>query len=240
MVFYQTILGMGLTRFLQVYIVQGIVAVIFLFLAYKILNRDRKRLNLILSLGYISTAIGIFINFIYAPLTIESVVIVLYYMTMVFIFYLVAFLLVFVLMLIKSEKVITTYKQILIILIYGLALACMVFIPEGVEISAKTDWKPVWSPLLFIYVVSVITICLIPLLYYSIKIYQEFEDELIKKKWKYFVYGIIGLNTFGIGTLFSNTLNIQTFRTVWGLIGLVLVVISPYLIYYGVGKQIEK
>ncbi len=246
MVFYQ----MDLTRFLQVYIVQGIVAVIFLVLAYKILSRDRKRLNLILSLAYIFTVTGIFINFIYAPLTIESVVIILYYLTLIFMFMFGAFLLVFVLMLIKSEKVITTSKQIIIILLYGLALACMVFVPEGtlipgrttipVEISANTDWKPVWSDIFFIYFVSVLLLELIPLLYYALKIYQQFEDELIKKKWKFFVYGIILLYVFSIGTLFSNTLNIQTFRTVWSLIGLVLVIVSPYLIYYGVGKQIEK
>ncbi len=250
MVLYQTILGMGLTRFLQVYIVQGIVAGWFLFLAYKILNRDKKRLNLILSLSYITSAIGIFINFIYAPLTIESVVIVLYYFTLVFLFMFGAFLLVFVMILIKSEKVITTDKQIIIILLYGIALACMVFVPEGtlipggttipVEISAKTDWKPVWSDIFFIYFVSVLLLELIPLLYYALKIYEQFEDEQIKKKWKFFVSGIIGIYTFGIGTLFSNTLNVQAFRTVWSLIGLVLVVISPYLIYYGVGKQIEK
>ena len=64
MVFFQ----LDTTRIIQVYVVQGIIAVFFLYLAYKILKRDTKRLNLIFRLGFISAGIGLLINFIYAPL----------------------------------------------------------------------------------------------------------------------------------------------------------------------------
>ena len=82
MVLYQ----LDTTRIIQVYILQGTVGFFFLFLAYRILKRDTKRLNLMLSLGYITASIGMFINFIYAPLTNEAIVLVLYYMTIFFIF----------------------------------------------------------------------------------------------------------------------------------------------------------
>ena len=58
-----------LTRILTVYVVQGVVLVVFLYLAIRILLRDRKRLNVIFAGLYISPAIGVLINFIYAPLT---------------------------------------------------------------------------------------------------------------------------------------------------------------------------
>jgi uncharacterized protein YacL len=144
-------------------------------------------------------------------------------------------------MLLKSEKVITPKKQAIYLIIYFVAELCSVFIPDGVTINASTEWKPVWSVAMFIYFVSVILILgMLPSLYYSIQVYKRFEDELIKKRWKYFIYGIIGIYIFVIGTLFSNTLNVQTFRTIWSLIALIFVIASPLLMYYGVGRQIEK
>ena len=239
MVLYQ----LDLTRIIQVYVVQGVICVFFLFLAYKILKRGRQRLNLILSGSYMTMAIGLIINFIYAPITnpqLELIVLILYYMTLFFLFLYPAFLLCFILILLKSEKIITTTKQIIIILVYAVILFCMVFIPNGVVINASTDWRPVWSWLLFIYVMGVVTLGFVPSFYFSIKIYKEFEEEQIKKKWRYFIMGLIGLYIFAFGSLFANALNIQTFRTIWSIISLILVIISPISIYMGVGKQIGE
>jgi len=124
MILYQ----FDLTRFIQVYVAQGIVCVVFLFLAYKILSRGRQRLNLILSGSYITVGIGLIINFIYFWITNEAIVRILYYMTLFFLFLYTAFALVFALILLKSEKIITTKKQLIIILIYAVLLFCMVFI----------------------------------------------------------------------------------------------------------------
>ena len=161
-------------------------------------------------------------------------------MTLFFLYLFPVFLLVFVLIIYKSEKVFTTTKQSIIILICSVAIFCMVFIPGGVTINASTDWKPVWSWLFFSYLITVITIIYIPAFYYSTKIYKEFEDEQLKKKWRFLLIGIFLLYMLNFGTLFSNTLNIQTFRTVWSMISLILVIVSPYMMYYGVGKQIRE
>ena len=121
-----------------------------------------------------------------------------------------------------------------------MAELCSVFIPDGVTINASTEWKPVWSVAMFVYFISVIVILgMLPSLYYSVQIYKRFEDEQIKKRWKYFIYGIIGIYAFAIGTLFSNTLNVQLFRTIWS-ISFFGVVLSLILVYYGVGRQLEK
>ena len=228
-------------RFIQVYIVQGIVGLIFLYLAYKILRRDTKRLNLIFSIFYISIAVGIFMNFVYAPLTDETIVFILNFLTNYFLFLSPIFLLVFNLILLKSTKVFNTKKQLILISVYAVALFCMILIPGGVTINASTGWKPVWSVPLFIYVIIVMNgMAGIPGFVIAGLIYKKFEDEQLKKKWKYFLIGLAGIFIFADGTILSNTLNIQDFRTVWSLISLGLSTISPYLMYFGVGREIEK
>ena len=236
MVLYQ----LDTARFIQVYIVQGSIGIFFLILAYTILKRDTKRLNLIFSCFYLSVAAGVFVNFIYVPLTIEAIVLVLYYITIFFFLFAPIFLVVLELILLKSEKVINTTKQLTIILIYAIVLLCMIFIPNGVTINARTEWMPVWSVPYFIYTVIVVSVGAIgPGLYYSSQIYKKFEDEKLKKKWRYFIIGLCGLYVLFYGTLVSNTLNLQTFRTIWAIISLVLITIPPYLVYYGVGKELE-
>jgi len=228
-------------RFLQIYVLQGAICVFFLILAYFILKRGKQRLNLILSGSYITIAAGLSLNFIYAPMThpqLELIVLILYYLVIFLVFLYPAFLLVFVLILLKSEKIITTSKQIIIILVYAVILSFMVFIPNGVVINKSTDWKPVWSWPYFIYVIAVVTFGFLTSFYFSVKIYKLFEDEQIRKKWRYFLIGLIGLYIFATGTLLSNTLNIQTIRNIWSVISFALVIISPYSVYKGVGKQI--
>jgi len=93
-----TLYQMTVTRALTVYVAQGLICVFFIFLAYKILKRDRKRLNIIFSGFYLSAAVGLFVNFIYAPLDpldFESVILFLNYITNFGIFYSPIFLVVF-------------------------------------------------------------------------------------------------------------------------------------------------
>ena len=237
MVLYQ----LDTARIIQVYIVQGIVAVFFLILAYKILKRDTKRLNIIFSCFYISAAAGVIMNFIYALIMVEIIVLILYYITIFCILFSPIFLLVLELILIKSEKVIDTKAQFMIIGIYAALLISMVFIPNGVTINASTNWKPVWSVPYYIYTIIILTVgAIVPGLYYSTQIYKKFEDKILKKKWQYFILGLCGLYVLVYGSLTSNTLNREEIRTIWSIISLILVIFPPYLIYYGVGKQIEK
>ncbi len=235
------LMQLDLTRFIQVYIVQGIVGIIYLIIAYKILKRDTKRLNVILSLFYILGATGVFLNWIYAPLTDEPTVFILNFLTNYCFFLAPIFLVVFELILLKSEKMFTRQKQLLVIIIYGVIMFCSIFIPNGVTINASTDWKPVWSLPFFIYVIIFFSLLgLLPTFHYGFAVYKKFENEELKKKWKYYLIGIIGLAAFTIGTFFSNTLNDPTFRVMWAFVALPLIIISPILIYLGVGKQLKK
>jgi len=234
------------TRAFTIYGAQGILFVFFLFLAYKILNRDRKRLNIIFSLFYLSVVIGLLVNFIYAPIIDDTIVRILNFFTNFFIYFAVVFLVVFELILLKSEKVITFPKQLLIILIYGIALFCMILLVfvDGWGVTLSQDeatlLSPIWSPPFFIYVVLVVTLGgIIPTLYFALQISKKFEDETLKKRWKFFIIGVCFLYIFMYGIFISNTLNLPIFRTIMGALGLILAITGGYLIYYGVGKSIE-
>lgn len=240
-------LFLSVTRIITVYLVQGLLFAFFLLLAIKILKRDRKRLNVIFSGFYLSAAIGLFVNFIYAPLedtAFETVVLILNFITNFGTFYSPIFLVVFNLILLKSEKVITTTKQVMVLIIYGIAMFCMVFfifVPGfGVTLNVSTNWTPVWSMPFFIYVLIIETLAVVPLLYLSIQIYSKFEDINLKKKWRLFIYGLCALIIFMYGIFVSNWLNVPNFRLIMGIIGLILAIASGYLIYSGVGRQIEK
>ena len=241
MVYFQLSLG----RILTVYGAQGVILAVFFYLAIRILLRDRKRLNVIFAGLYLSPAIGILFNWIYAPLTDVPIVQLLNFFTNFGAIYAPIFIVVFDLILLKSEKIISTSKQLAILIAYGIVVLCMgifLLIPDfGVTINAVTNWTPVWSIPFFVYVVVVLTCCAtIPALYFSIKIYQKFEDELLKKRWRFFIFGFIALMTFMYAIFVSNTLANTDFRLIIGVIGIILALLGAFLMYFGVGKQIEK
>ena len=238
MVVYQ----MDLARIIQVYVVQVIIAAFFIFLAYKILKRGKKRLNVTFSCLYIFVALGLIVNCIYAPMTDESVVLILNFVTNVFVVFGIIFLTIFNLILLYSEKVITKKKEIIIISIHGaLLLLSIVFLPSGgITINESTNWKPVFNLPFFIYLMVIITVMgVIPALFTSYKVYLEFDDNQLKKKWLFFVIGLIGLYIYTYAAFTANFLNIPTFRLILSIFGLT-VVLWLYLLYYGVGRQLEE
>ncbi|MCK4285601.1 MAG: hypothetical protein KAX18_05330, partial [Candidatus Lokiarchaeota archaeon] len=86
-------------RVITIYVAQMLVCLSFAYLAYRILKRDRKRLNIIFAGFYLSGVIGNIFNFIYGPIPNEGIVLVLNYLTNFGLFYAPIFLVVFELML---------------------------------------------------------------------------------------------------------------------------------------------
>jgi hypothetical protein len=230
---------MDIARFIQVFLVQGLIGLFYLFIAYRILKRESKGLNLILSGAYLSVAFGVFINVIYAFILVESVVHILHFLTYYLICLSLIFLLIFVLIVEKSDKVITPKIQLVLIITFGVLLLGLWFIPNGMIINASTDWKPEWSwPFLTYSFIICSSIAIVPTTYYSIKIYLKFEYKELKKKWKYFLVGIFAYFFLYYGTSISNTLADPTFRLIWSLASLPAL-ISLYFVYYGVAKQLK-
>lgn len=230
---------MDFPRFIQIYIVQGLFSLFFLYMAFKVLKRGKKRLNLYLSSFYLSTTIGGIINMIYAAIFDEFIVYTMHFITYYVFCLSLAFLLIFVLILIKPAKHVKIKLQLLILIIFGLLILGLLLIPDGIIINTSTNWKPNWNWFFFIYSIIVCScFAIIPTTYYSTQIYRKFENEYLKKKWKYFLIGISAYFFLFYGTSLSNTLNDDVFRLIWSLISLPTL-ISLYLIYYGVGRQFE-
>ncbi len=229
---------LDIARFIQVFLVQGLTGLFFLFIAYRILKRESKGPNLILSGAYLSVAFGVIINMIYAFILVESVVQLLHFLTYYLLCLSLIFLLVFVLIIDKSDKVITTKIQLVVIITFGVLLLGLWFIPEGIVINASTDWKPEWSwPFLTYSFIICSSIAIVPTTYFSLKLYLKFEYKELKKKWKYFLVGIFAYFFLYYGTSISNTLADPTFRLIWSLASLPAL-ISLYFVYYGVAKQL--
>ncbi len=230
---------MDLSRFIQIYVVQGLFALFFLYLAILVLKRGKKKLNLYLSSFYLSTTIGGIINMIYATIFVEMIVFIMHFLTYYLFCFSMVFLLIFDLILIKPDKQFKFKFQLVIILIFGMLILGMLLIPNGIIIDASTNWKPNWNWNFLIYSIIVCSFTVVcPTIYFSIKIYIKFESKYLKKKWKYFLIGIFAYFFLYYGTSISNTLNSDTFRFIWSLISLPTL-ISLYLLYYGVGRQLQ-
>ena len=238
--FFNQTREMTSTGFIQVYIAQGILFAYFIILGYKVLKRGINRLNLFLSSFYFFVALGLLINFIYVLLSNELTVLILYYTTLYLLFLGTMFLTSFITLLFKSDKIFTSKKQVIIIICYNITLFCMIFIPNGVIINQSTNWNPVYNIYFLIYLIIILSVfSFIPGIYYGLKLYHTIEEQFLKTRWKAFLIGIIGLYIFAYGTLISNTLNIQDFRTIWSLISVILITIFSYLVYYGVAQRLD-
>ena len=225
-------------RFIQIFVVQGLIGSVYLFVAFKILRRETKGINFTLSVFYICGGVGVIINIIYALILNETIVYILYFLTYYILCFSLIFLLTFVLLLLKSDKIITIKIRFIIIFIFGACIFGLWFIPNGITINETTNWKPVWSWTFLIYSIIICTFLAIgPTTYFSIRLYSKFEHQELKKKWRYFLIGIFAYFFLYYGTSISNTLANQNFRLIWSIISLPTL-ISLYFIYHGVAKQL--
>jgi hypothetical protein len=172
---------MDFARFIQIYVVQGLFVLFFLYMAILILRRGKKKLNLYLSSFYISTTIVGVINIVYATIFNPTIVYMMHFITFYLFCFSMVFLLIFILIHVKPPNKIKLRVQILILIIFGLLILGLLLIPDGIIINATTNWKPNWDLNFFIYSILVCSsISIIPTLFYSIKIYVKFESEYLK------------------------------------------------------------
>lgn len=231
-------LALDLARIILVYVVYGIYGISFFFMAFKILRRNPNRLSYLLGGFYLSSGLGVIFNFIYTLIYVEFVVLVLYYVTISFLTLSLLFLFLFIYTLKKSEQVVTIKILISFILIYSLAVILLWYIPKGVIINESTNWKPVWSALFFLFVFIIGNFAIIPTLYYSIRMYQQFSDSILKKKWKDFLIGILGYFFLFYGNVIILYLNNPLARQIWSYMS-ILSLPFVYLIYNSIGKTLS-
>ena len=225
------------SRIIQVFIGEGLVLAFCIFLTFKILRKDRTKMKVAFSELYIFISIGIILNLIYIALTDQIIVKFLNFLTNFSIFFSAIFLTNFCLIFFYTEEKYDLKKQIIFVSSYAIVLLSMIFITDGVTIDCSTGecTPPVWSIPFFLYIFTILTVfTFVPNIYLSIKILNKFEDEQLKKKWKYFILGFLCLYAFLYGSLFSNTALFDD--SIWAPIGLLLAIIGIYLVYYGVAK----
>ena len=233
--------SIGFQTFFKAFIVHGILFGTFLFITYRILKRDRKWLNLLISLFYIFTAVGFFLNFLFVILSTEpfaEVVEILYHFTLFFLLLGTFILTVFTFLLLKTEALFSRTSQIISIILYGTLLSVLFFIPNGVTIHSSTNWNPVYNLPYFLYTMFLFSVfSVFPQLYGFIKIYARLTQEQLKKRWTSFGLGLIIVYIFAYGTLIYNFLDVDMIRLIFGYISLICAVSSAILIYFGIAKM---
>ena len=226
--------------FLKVFIVHGIILATFSIMAFLILKKDRKWINVIVSLFYINFVIGFLINMLYIFFTEDPyaiLVLFMYYSILFFLLLGTQFLTLFALVLFKTEQNFTRNKQKILIIIFLVADVCTFLIPSGVTINATTNWNPVYNLGYFLYIMIVFTVLsVVPQIYCFFKIYGSFQQDYLKRRWFGFIIGIILLYILCYGTVVYNFLDIQEIRTIWALVSLFLSVGGAIAIYYGIVK----
>jgi len=184
---------------------------------------------------------------VYASLSVEGLeflVLGIHFITNYLVAFSIIFLVIFELILFKTSQVFSKKRVLRLIFLYAGILAgsgIFLFIENwGIKIDATTAWKPVWNLPYFVYMISVGIWITIPLFYYAIIIYRDFKNEKLKQKWRYYILGSSFLITFQYGVYIANYLDIAIIRTVWLIIAVFLILIGSSLVYYGIGRQIEK
>ena len=238
-------------RLFYIYILEGSVLVMFLVLGVKILKRDTQRLNLMFACFYLFAALGIMMNFIYVPLSVvsgyERTVLVLNILTIFLVAFSMAFLVGSQLIILKSTMVFNTAKQCLLLLGYALLNSTLfLFLGyNGVVFNEESEWIAAFSLPFYLYLMVLLTLVgIIPTLYLAFTIRGKMENEILKKRWNHFIFGILLIIFFMYTTYTFNFINGTAARgaimAISGLFGVSLlgvVVVGAYQIYYGVGKQ---
>ena len=231
-----------LLRLIVVFIPQLILASIFLFIAIKLLKRNRIRSIITLSMFYILSATGLIFNAIFLLLTAfipENAVLlqVIYFLSFYPMHFSTIFILTFMVSLLKLEFEFTIKKQLIITVIYSLVIFIIYFTPDG--ISFTDQWRPVysWTFLTLFYIFYSGSI-VIPTLLYSRRLIRTFEDKILKKKLITFMIGVIGMLFSVYGAVLYVTWQNPLFRSLWSVITVLIIIPSAIFIYYGIGREL--
>lgn len=225
------------SRIFQVFILQLGMGIFYCIMAIIILRRKRERLNLLISMFFLCVFVGTVINVIYIFIEVEQIVVPMQFITYYLFSTAQVFLLIFNLILLTSEKKIDTSKQLTILGVFGVSFLFILLIPDGVQINESTGFLPEYNLPYFLYAVILTTgYAIIPTIYTSILIYKKFKSKDLKKRWLFYILGIILYYVEWWGVSVSIYLNDPTVRLIWNTFALSLF-ISAYFIYYGIGRQ---
>ena len=230
------------TRIFGIFILQPIVLLIFIYIAIKILKRNRNLLTITLSAFYILSAAGFVVNIIFfmgtlLPVDLSLFMSILYFISSFLVIYSPIFLLIF-LFLIKQQNF-SSKSYFLLASFYGLGCLLILLIPEGIDIGIQSDWIPRYSwEFLRIFYIFFSLIIVIPTIYLLTKLLVSFQDKGLRKKFFIFMIGILCMLMSFYGLVLFNTWHDQTFRAIWNIFSSSIVIPAGFLIYNGIGQNL--
>ena len=240
------------TVIFQVYLIYGVIFIMFSYFAIKALIRKRNRISITMSLIFIIPALGMLTNILYR--TIDTYEFNLIGNRMTFIFSCLGLINIyfFAELVRKSQVSFPLWKQIAIFVIYAALLSVLFFIPNGVVFEYESGLGiqgynlrdpddlgvPVWSTAFFLYGLILSQVLIIWLIYITIKQYNEFgKDSKFGRKYIQTLIGMISMDIVIVGSCVFNWLNISFWRTINLVLG---IFIFPAAIFLHLGLRQEK
>ncbi|MHA1273448.1 MAG: hypothetical protein ACTSQP_09895 [Promethearchaeota archaeon] len=230
---------MDLIRFLCIYVDFMFICILFLYIGFKILKRDKSsEVNQLFFLFFFFISLGFIINFIYAPIVDESLTTLVVFMCKLVVFcviYSLSFI-ILAIRLLEPNKEISSRNKILFFSFYGLICLSLFFIPKGITIKiiqGEYQEFPIYNLYFAITGISIVLFGISIFLYYARRLFIKFNNPIFIKKLKFIVYGVCFFYSLVIITLISNYLNIYTLRFYFLIISN-LMIPSILSIYIGI------
>ena len=242
------------TVILQVYLIYGLIFIMFSYFAIKALVRKRNRISITLALVLIIPALGILTNILYRTIdTYEfnlignKITIVLSCLGLINIYF-------FVELVSKSQVSFSLRKQLIIFTIYAALLSVLFFIPNGVVFEYESGLGiqgynlrdsndlgvPVWSPAFFLYGLILSQVLIFWLIYITVKQYKEFgKDSKFGRKYIHTLIGMILMDIVIVGSFVSNYINIPIGRTI-NLVAGICIFPAAILLHLGLRQEKEE
>ena len=231
-----------MVRLLIIFIPGLIIAGLFLYLAIKLLRRNRQRPTVTLGMLYIISASGLIFNVTHVVLAAfqpenEALLSVIYFLTIFQMLLSPVFILTFVISILRLGDVFTIKKQLIITLVYGFVICIIIFTPNGIIFSEQSRPTFSWGFLTLIYIALTVFI-LLPTLWYSRRLIKTFQDKILKRKLITFMIGVFGMLISIYGTILYITWQNSLFSSLWSTFTTFISIPSALLIYYGIGREL--
>ncbi|TFG11707.1 MAG: hypothetical protein EU535_06950 [Promethearchaeota archaeon] len=230
------------SRLLLIFIIQPIIAILFCFLAYKVIKRNRNRGSLTLTAFYLVSASSLVSNTVFVISSVFNelfFIYLFYYMTIYLLLFSPTFIVLFMNVLLKLEETFTNTKYLITLILFALFCVLIFFFPDGFTLSSINNYRPIYSvPFLIFLYIFITVIILLPTGYYSLRFFKSIEAQNLKVKARYLIIGIFELIFTLYGTVLFNTWTNPIFRSIWALLATLLLITSALLIYYGIGQNL--
>ncbi len=212
-----------------------IVIVTFVYVGIKTLKRNpSNRTNQVFAIFFFTASIALAFN-IPAPFIVDEIRKVLIIITAYGVSVSIGILLIFTLVLHFSNKIVTDKRKWTIVCLFALIFVGYFFIPNGVFIDTSTGFSVTrYSTELAVYFLIGTQTAFVLILLFAAKAYNNFTDQVMQKRFRYFLFGLV---CFEIMLLLTPLLNAGWAPSELQIL-LLFALPGAILFYLGVGKHL--